>query len=249
MCARATYFGRTMKRAAKILIVVTNADQYETAGYRTGLWLGELTHFYDVVTEAGAEVVLGSPAGGKIPIDPESLLFSGIGESMGIEGPVSKRYQSREFMRLLDDTAKLADLAPDDFDALYMTGGHGTMFDFPKSDALAKLTASMFEAGKIVAAVCHGPAGLLSATLASGEPLLRGKKVTGFSWAEEKLAKRAEVVPFNLEEELQKHGASYDKAILPFATYVVEDGRLITGQNPNSARGVAERVVAQLRAE
>ena len=234
-------------RTPTILIVVTNADQYEKAGYRTGLWLGELTHFYDVVTEAGMDVVLASPKGGKIPIDPESLLFSGLGESMGIEGPVSKRYQSREFMRLLDDTKKLGELSAQTYDAIYLTGGHGTMFDFPTDHDLATLTAALYDSGKIVSAVCHGPAGLLTATLQSGQPLLQGKRVTGFSWNEEKLAKRSEVVPFSLEEELQKRGGVYEKALLPFGPHVVEDGRLITGQNPNSARGVAERVVAQLR--
>lgn len=232
----------------KILVAVTNADQYEKAGYRTGLWLGELTHFYDVVTEAGFDVVIASPKGGKIPIDPESLLFSGLGESMGIEGPVSKRYQSREFMRLLDDTKRLGDVAADDVGAIYLTGGHGTMFDFPTSDDLAKVVAHLYDAGKIVSAVCHGPAGLLSAKLRSGDTLLQGKRVTGFSWNEEKLAKRQDAVPFSLEEELQKRGGVYEKALLPFASHVVEDGRLVTGQNPNSAHGVAERVVALLRA-
>ena len=235
--------------SAKVLIVVTNADQYEKAGYRTGLWLGELTHFYDVVTEAGLDVVVASPKGGKIPIDPESLLFSELGESMGVQGPVSKRYQDREFMRLLDDTQKLADLSASEFDAIYLTGGHGTMFDFPSSDDLATLTAAMYESGKIVSAVCHGPAGLLGVKLAGGAALVQGKRVTGFSWNEEKLAKRAEVVPFSLEGELQNRGGVYEKALLPFAPHVVEDGRLVTGQNPNSAHGVAERVVAQLRAK
>lgn len=234
--------------APSILIVVTNVDQYEKAGYRTGLWLSELTHFYDVVTAAGLAVELASPEGGKIPIDPESLLFTNLGESMGIQGAVAKRYQSREFMRLLDDTRALGELDADAYAAIYMTGGHGVMFDFPTSAALAKLTGAMYDAGKIVAAVCHGPAGLLEVKLASGEHLIKGKKLTGFSWNEEKLAKRDDVVPFSLEEALQARAGVYEKALLPFAAHVVEDGLLITGQNPNSAHALAERVVARLQA-
>ena len=235
------------KPAAKVLVVVTNADRYEKVGYRTGLWLGELTHFYDVLSEAGIAIEIASPTGGKIPIDPESLLFSNLGESMGIEGPVSKRYADREFMKLLDDTRSLDSVSADDYAAIYLTGGHGTMFDFPTSAVLGRLLVSMYTAGKIVSAVCHGPAGLLGATLADGAPLLKGKRVTGFSWAEEKLAKRDEAVPFSLEDELRARGAEYDKALVPFAPHVIEDGVLVTGQNPNSARGVGEKVVALLQ--
>lgn len=232
---------------SKILVVVTNADQYQKAGYRTGLWLGELTHFYDVAAAADIPMDIASPSGGKIPIDPESLLFSGLGQSIGIEGDVSKRYANRDFMRLLDATPKLAEVAVDTYDAIYLTGGHGVMFDFPRSGELAHVVTSLFETGKIVSAVCHGPAGLLEAKLSNGESLVKGKRLTGFSWAEEKLAKRAEVVPFSLEDALKERGATYEKAALPFVPHVVEDGLLVTGQNPNSAHGVAERVVALLR--
>lgn len=128
-----------------------------------------------------------------------------------------------------------------------MTGGHGVCFDFPKSNDLAKLTSKFYETGKIVSAVCHGPAGLLEVKLSDGNYLIAGKKLTGFSWNEEVKAGREQAVPYNLEEELQKRGAKYDKAWLAFAAHVVEDGRLITGQNPASAEGVAKGVVKKLQ--
>src|SRR6185437_6168371 len=136
---------------------------------------------------------------------------------------------------------------PASYDALYLTGGHGVCFDFPKSVPLAKLTANLFEAGKVVSAVCHGPAGLLEVKLSNADHLIAGKNVTGFSWNEEVKAGREEAVPYNLEEELQKRGANYGKAWMAFSSHVVEDGLLITGQNPASAEGVGEAVVKKLR--
>lgn len=122
------------------------------------------------------------------------------------------------------------------------------MFDFSKNTGLAQLTAKFYEAQKIVAAVCHGPAGLLEVRLSNGEYLVKDRNVTGFSWNEEVLAKRHHAVPFSLEDELRKRGATYSKALVPFSSYVVEDGHLITGQNPGSAAAVGEAVVADLRA-
>jgi putative intracellular protease/amidase len=150
-------------------------------------------------------------------------------------------------MNRLHDTMKVAEADPSRYDALYMTGGHGVCFDFPRSVALAELTAKVYEAGKIVSAVCHGPAGLLEVKLSDGKYLIAGKKVTGFSWNEEVKAGREQAVPYNLEEELQKRGAKYGKAWMAFSSHVVEDGLLITGQNPASAEGVGEAVVKKLR--
>jgi putative intracellular protease/amidase len=127
-----------------------------------------------------------------------------------------------------------------------MTGGHGVMFDFPKSTALADLTARFYENGKIVSAVCHGPCGLLEVKL-NGRYLVDGRKVTGFSWTEEVAAKRDHAVPFSLEDELRKRGAEYGRALMPFAKHVVEHDRLITGQNPKSAHAVGEAVVKRLK--
>jgi putative intracellular protease/amidase len=225
----------------KILIIVTNVNEYEKVGMRTGLWLGELTHFYDYVLENGFEVDIASPSGGYVPIDPESLAHDVLGE-LGTE----ERYHDREFMNLLENTKKASDLDVENYDAIFFTGGHGVMFDFRGED-LGKLTAKFYDTDRIVSAVCHGPAGLLNVQLSDGEPLVKGKNATGFSWPEEEVAQRADAVPFSLQDELKKLGANYSIADKPFDTYVVQDGRLITGQNPGSARAVAEAVVKQLQ--
>jgi putative intracellular protease/amidase len=226
----------------KILIIVTNAGEYEKVGYRTGLWLGELTHFYDYVTDNGFAVDIASPRGGHVPIDPESLAHEVLAEQ-----GTDKRYRDREFMNLLENTKKAGDVDVEDYDAIYFTGGHGVMFDF-RGDDLGAVTAKFYDSGRIVSAVCHGPAGLLNVTLSNGDPLVKGKNVTGFSWAEEEAAQRGDAVPFSLQDELKALGANYSIAEKPFDTYVVEDGRLITGQNPGSALAVAEAVVKALQA-
>ena len=146
-------------------------------------------------------------------------------------------------MDRLKDTLNVSDADPGRYDVIYMTGGHGVMFDFPESEALARVTARFYESGKIVAAVCHGPCGLLGAKLSDGKYLIDGKNMTGFSWKEEVAVKRDDAVPFSLEDELRKRGAKYGTATLPFASHVVEDGLLISGQNPKSARAVGEAVV------
>jgi putative intracellular protease/amidase len=231
----------------RILIIVTNVREYEQVGYRTGLWLGELTHFWDVAEEAGIQMDIASPSGGFVPLDPESLILQEAGHTLGIEGKVHERYADRAFMNLLSDTMPISAANVANYDAIYMTGGHGVCFDFPKSEALARLTASFYEAGKIVSAVCHGPAGLLEVRLTSGQHLIHDKSVTGFSWDEEKLAKRETAVPYNLEDELKKRGANYTKAAIPFQSHLIEDGLLITGQNPASAHAVANAVVKKLQ--
>jgi putative intracellular protease/amidase len=229
-----------------ILAVVTNVGEYETVGYRTGLWLGELTHFMDAVEPGGFRCDIASPAGGYVPIDPESLMLQEIGHAVGLGGPVHRHYEDRAFMDQLKNTMTVADADTGQYDAIYLTGGHGVCFDFPKSRALADLTARFYEAGKVVSAVCHGPAGLLEVKV-GGEYLINGKDVTGFSHREEELAKRDKAVPYILEEELKKRGAKYGKSSIPFKSHVVEDGLLITGQNPASASAVGEAVVKRLR--
>ena len=225
----------------KILVIVTNVREYDKVGYRTGLWLGELTHFYDYVRENGFEVDIASPSGGFVPLDPESLAHDVLSDM-----DTDQRYHDRDFMNLLENTKKLADVNVEEYDAIYLTGGHGVMFDFTREN-LGQLMASFYEAGKVVSTVCHGACGLLPTKLSSGEPLVKGKNVTGFSWPEEEAAQRADAVPFSLQDELKKLGANYSTADKLFETYVVEDERLITGQNPGSARAVAEALVKRLQ--
>ena len=226
----------------KILIIVTNAGDYEKVGFRTGLWLGELTHFWDVIEQAGFSMDIASPSGGDIPLDPESLSHDYLAEMS-----TDKHYRDRQFMNLLKDTKKIADVNIQDYDAIYLTGGHGTMFDFRQSDDLGSLISNFYQNDKVVSSVCHGASGLLNARLNTGDSLVKGKKVTGFSWAEEIVAKRDNAVPYNLEDELKKLGANYSKTDKPFEVHVIEDGHLITGQNPGSARAVAEALVKRLK--
>lgn len=224
---------------ARILAVVTSTGEYERVGYRTGLWLGELTHFHDVVTEAGHQVDIVSITGGDVPLDPESL-----SAPMLLMGGTKKRYQDRAFMDLLRGTKSVADVDVEDYDAIYLTGGHGTMFDF--TDArLAELVGAFAAQGKIVSSVCHGAVGLLEATV-NGQPLVKGRELTGFSWNEEKVAGRQDAVPFNLQERLTELGADYTKALAPMVEKVVVDEKLVTGQNPTSAKGVAKAVLELL---
>ena len=232
---------------SKILIVVTSVDEYQKVGYRTGLWLGELTHFFDVTEEAGHLMDIASPKGGVVPIDSESLLISEVGEALGLHTAVLKRYEDRQFMNLLRHSLAVSDISHQSYDAIYLTGGHGVMFDF-REEPLPALIREFYETGKLVSAVCHGPCGLLDVKLTNGEMLLANKKATGFSWQEEIAAKRDHAVPYSLEESMKARGADYSKAALPFGTHVVEDGNLITGQNPGSAKAVGEAVVKRLQA-
>lgn len=228
-------------KPARVLIVTTSTPAYEKAGYRTGLWLGELTHFWDVLDNAGHELVVASVDGGRVPLDPESL-----GKAVLAMGETKKRYEDPSFMALLADTQSLVEVADEEWDAVYLAGGHGAMFDFPYNPVLATILVGTFEAGGIVSAVCHGPAGFLGVTLSDGEPLVAGRKVTGFSWPEEKLADRDDAIPFRLDAALKEEGAKYTKALRPMAEKVVRDGNLITGQNPMSAHGVGEEVAKRL---
>ncbi len=224
----------------KVVAVSTSATHYEKTGHRTGMWLGEYTHFYDALVGAGHEVILASIRGGEVPIDPVSLQPPVINL-----GGTAKRYKDREFMAQLDNTPAVADIAPEDFDAVYLIGGHGTLFDFD-DPALKTLLAAFAEEGKVVSAVCHGPSGLLDVPLSSGSTLLTGKKVTGYTWAEEKLARRTDAVPYSLEERLEAEADEYTTAKLPMTEHVVVDGNLVTGQNPMSASGVGKAVVQLL---
>jgi putative intracellular protease/amidase len=165
------------------------------------------------VPRSGFEMEIASPSGGDIPVDPESLSHEVLAE-LGTD----RRYADRAYMDKLKGTKKLSDVRIEDYDAIYLTGGHGVMFDFPQSADLAGLVAGFYEAGKVVSTVCHGATGLLSARLRNGDYLIKGKNVTGFSWGEEVLATRENAVPFNLEEEMHKREAHYSKAAKPFDT-------------------------------
>lgn len=151
-----------------------------------------------------------------------------------------------EKMALLENTKSPDQVNAADYDAIYFTGDHAVMWDFPGSPGLQRLTREIWESGKVVSSVCHGYCGLLNTELSDGSLLVKDKKVTGFSWNEEVLAGVAKSMPYNAEGEMRKRGARYKKALLPFVSHVVMDGNLVTGQNPGSAKATAKAVVKLL---
>lgn len=224
----------------KILIIVTNIAMYESRNLETGLWLSELTHIYHSAKERDYEITIASPKGGNTPIDPESL------KPMVLD-KISKAYRAdTSFRTLLKHTKSLDEVLGQLFDCVYLAGGHGTMYDFPNDTVLQTIIRDHYENSKIVSAVCHGVGGLLNVKLSNGEYLIKGKRITGFNWFEETLARRKKEVPFNLESALKERGSDYKKAFIPMTSKVVVDGNLITGQNPFSSREIAKVVMQRL---
>lgn len=225
----------------KILIVVTNVAMYESRSLSTGLWLSELTHIYHSAKEQGLEITIASPKGGNAPIDPESL------KPMVLDKVTKEYWEDSSFRELLQHTKSLSEVSGQQFDCVYLAGGHGTMYDFPNDVTLQTIIRQHYESNKIVAAVCHGVGGLLNVKLSNGEYLIKDKTITGFNWFEESLARRKKEVPFNLEESLKERGSDYKKAFIPMTSKVLVDGNLITGQNPFSSKEIAKVVMQQLK--
>lgn len=222
----------------RILNVVTNVAHYEDPGHPTGLWLSELTHAWHVFEEAGFEQTLVSPAGGPVPLEPRALKFPNYDKT-------AKAWRADPArMALLENTASPDEIDPHDYDAIYFTGGHAVMYDFPDSSGLQQITREIFERGGIVSSVCHGYCGLLNTTLSDGSYLISGRRMTGFAWQEEVLARVDKLVPYNAEKIAKERGAHYEKGKLPFVSYTVVDGNLVTGQNPGSAKETAKKVAA-----
>ena len=223
----------------RIIIVLTNEDSYSSTGEKTGLWLGELVHVYDLLKRTGYTTDFVSPKGGRVPLDPRGLQWPFL------DRLTRSYFRNAEFMGRLERTLAPSDIDPEHYIAIYYTGGHGTMWDFPQSKELSNIARDIYEKGGIVAAMCHGSCGLLNIKLGDTH-IIRDKRVTGFSWTEEILAGKTKHVPFNLEEELKKRGAIYSKAWLPLLPYAISDGRLVTGQNPQSAKAVAKKILSAL---
>ena len=225
----------------KILIIVTNINAYASSRRETGLWLSELTHLYHAAQAEGYEITIASPDGGHVPVDPESLKPLTLDK-------ISKGYwQDTSFKALLENSKRLADVSKEEFDLVYLAGGHGTMYDFPKDTTMQGIISNQYEKGKMVAAICHGVGGLLNVKLSDGRYLIKDKTITGFNWFEESLANRKKEVPFNLEAGLKERGADYKKAIIPMTSKVLVDGNLITGQNPFSSKEMAKVVMRELK--
>lgn len=224
----------------RIVHVVSNVSHYADPSQPTGLWLSELTHAWDIFAVKGYEQRIVSPRGGLSPLEPRALKWPLLDAS-------AKAWLADESrMALLQSTAQPADVDPATVDAIYFTGGHAVMWDFPDSEDLQLLTRAVWEQGGIVSAVCHGYCGLLNVGLSDGSLLVAGRAVTGFSWTEEVLAGVASKMPYNAEAEMRARGALYEKALIPFVSNVVVDGRLVTGQNPFSAKATAEKVASLL---
>jgi len=155
-------------------------------------------------------------------------------------------YQSQDFMDELNHSKSLAEVQNESFDCVYLAGGHATMYDFPDNATLQSIDSHQHESGKLVSAICHGVGGLLNVKLSDGTYLINGKKLTGFDWFEESIARRKREVPFNLEASLKERGVIYDKAFIPMTSKVVVDGNLITGQNPFSSKEMAKVLSKEL---
>ena len=225
--------------ANKILHIVTNVAHYDNKDHPTGLWLSELAHAWHIFEQHGFKQTIVSPLGGHVPLEPRSLKFPNYDK-------IAKDWHTdADRMALLENTLKPSDITSSDYDAIYFTGGHAVMYDFLDDENLQEITRDIFENGKIVSSVCHGYCGLLNVKLSEGNYLIDGRRITGFSWTEEVLARVNKLVPYNAEETAKERGALYTKAVFPFTPYVVADGNLVTGQNPGSAAATAKRV-AQL---
>lgn len=227
--------------SGKILVVMTNHAKYPTRSDTTGLWFTELTHFYDVAQAAGLQMDFVSPRGGEVPIDERSQ------GSFYLDDAARAHLADPAFMARLKATLSPDAVDPANYKAIYFSGGHGTLWDFPDNAALQRVSEQIYRRGGIVSAVCHGVSALLPLQDGNGKPLIASKTVTGFSDMEESLSGMKREVPFLLQDALVGRGAHYKKAFLPFTSYVVTDDRVITGQNPQSSTEIAEAVVKRLR--
>lgn len=215
-----------------ILMVVTTADNMNNE-HSTGLWLSEFGEAYVEFANAGHNITVASPKGGKAPVDDRSL-----------EGEVPQEIQ--DTAKYLENTIKLEEINElDAFDAIFLPGGHGTMFDLPENTKLQEIIRDLYEQNKVVAAVCHGPAGLVGVKLSDNTPLVAGKKVTSFTDAEEVATTLDQYMPFLLETRMRELGAQF-VAAENWSDHVQRDGQLITGQNPQSTVSVAKEVLKQL---
>jgi putative intracellular protease/amidase len=218
-----------------ILMVMTSHDQLGNTGRKTGLWLEEFAAPYFVFRDAGVNLTLASPEGGQPPIDPKSDLPEN-------QTPAMKRYKNDNAAKeAFSNTVRLADIKEADFDAVYYPGGHGPLWDLAESATSIALLESFYNSGKYIALVCHAP-GVLRYVKFQGKPLVKGKRVTGFTNSEEEEVHLTKVVPFLVEDELKRLGALFEKAP-NWQSFAIVDGHLITGQNPASSTAVAQTLL------
>lgn len=227
----------TLPTTRRILIVLTSHSQLGTTANSTGFWLSELTHPYYLLQDAGYQIDLVSIQGGAAPIDPGSI---------DKEDPVNVRYfADSQLQDKIQETAPLSTVSPNQYHAILFSGGHGTMWDFPNDVDINRVASNIYENNGIVAAVCHGPAALTDIRLQDGQLLIANKTLSVFTNEEEDAVQLTQVVPFSLEDQLQKRGATIVKGN-PWEPTVSVDSRIVTGQNPQSAHGVGIEMVTLL---
>ncbi|MFC5606357.1 type 1 glutamine amidotransferase domain-containing protein [Variovorax soli] len=224
----------------RILMILTSNARMGDTGGQTGLWAEELAVPYYALTEAGAELTLASPAGGATPIDPHSVKPKGENDAV-----VERFLADAQLQNRIQNLPKASDFDGAQFDAVFFPGGHGTMWDLPGDAGVTRAVERAFAAGKLIASVCHGAAGLVAAKRPDGQSIVKGLRVNSFTDSEEAEAGFQKVVPFLLESRLRELGGKFEKAAnwQPFA---IQDGQLITGQNPQSSAKVAELLIAAL---
>lgn len=225
----------------KILAVVTGAAPVLN-GKQSGLYLSELTHFLDVVDNAGYDWDIASPAGGPITLDENSVT------PRQRKQDVNARFLAKpEVQQALESSKACEDVDPADYESIYLAGGHGTMWDFRDSQPLQSLIAYLYDRGKPIAAVCHGVSGFVDAVDGDGNHIVTGRRVTGFTNLEDTLGRTKSAMPFLLEDALIEVGADFRKNRVPFTSRVEIDGPIITGQNPQSARAAGEALRQRLQ--
>ena len=225
-----------------ILIVLTSHDQLGDTGKKTGFWLEEFAAPYYTFVDAGAKITLASPKGGQPPLDPKS-------DEPDAQTDATRRFgEDTQAQQALGSTVPLGEIDPYNFDAVFYPGGHGPLWDLAESVDSQTLIAAFYAANKPVAAVCHAPGVLKHVKAPDGHPVVKGKKVTGFTNSEEEAVGLTEVVPFLVEDMLKEKGSEYSKAA-DWASYLVEYGHLITGQNPASSEAVAQALLKRLAQE
>lgn len=223
----------------KVLIVLTSHDKLGDTGRKTGFWLEEFAAPYYVFRDAGAEITLASPLGGKPPLDPKS-------DEPNFQTEATRRFAADEAANAqLANTVRLDRVDQKDFDTVFYPGGHGPMWDLAEDPNSIALIETFWAAGKTIAFVCHAPGVLRRVKNADGTPFVQGRHVTGFTNGEEIGVGLAEVVPFLVEDELLEQGAIFSK-VKDWGVHTVSDGRLITGQNPSSSTATAQTLLASL---
>ncbi|HET8817047.1 MAG TPA: type 1 glutamine amidotransferase domain-containing protein [Pseudidiomarina sp.] len=224
----------------KILMILTSHSELGDSGHKTGFWAEEFAAPYYAFKDAGAEITLASPNGGQPPIDPNSQ------QADAQTNATVRLFEDEAAMDQLATTLKLSEVDAKDFDAVFYPGGHGPLWDLVDNKESIRLIENFWQQDKPVAAVCHAPAVLVNAKASSGEPLVKGRKVSGFTNSEEEAVGLTTVVPFLLENRLRDLGGDYQK-VADWQPLAVVDGRLITGQNPASSEAVAAELIKQLR--